>query len=30
MGFGEHILTTEVPNKPALDFLDAYYEKQRR
>jgi para-nitrobenzyl esterase len=29
MGFGEHILTTEVPNKPALDFLDAYFEKQR-
>jgi para-nitrobenzyl esterase len=29
MGFGEHILTTEVPNKPALDLLDAYFEKQR-
>ena len=24
MGFGERIATTEVPNKPALDFLDAY------
>lgn len=29
MGFGEHILATEVPNKLALDFLDAYFEKQR-
>jgi len=29
MGLGEHIETTEVPNKPGLDFLDANFEKQR-
>jgi para-nitrobenzyl esterase len=27
MGFGDKIDIIPVPNKPALDFLDAYYEK---
>ena len=27
MGFGDEIKVIPVPNKPALDFLDTYYEK---
>jgi para-nitrobenzyl esterase len=30
MGFGDTIEVKPVPNKPALDFLDAYFEKQRQ
>jgi para-nitrobenzyl esterase len=31
MGFGEeHIETTQLPNKPGLDFFDAYFQRQRR
>jgi para-nitrobenzyl esterase len=30
MKFGDHIQTTEVPNKPGIDFLDAWMEKQRK
>jgi len=26
MGFGDKIEVIPVPNKPALDFLDGYYE----
>ncbi len=30
MGFGEqHIEATQLPNKPGLDFFDAYFERQR-
>ena len=30
MRFGDHMETTEIPNKAGLDFLDAYFEKQRK
>jgi para-nitrobenzyl esterase len=30
MLFGDHIQTTEVPNKKGLDFLDMWFEKQRQ
>ena len=30
MRFGDHMETTQVPNKDGLDFVDAYYEKQRK
>lgn len=29
MGLGDHIETTQVPHKPSLDFLDAYFARQR-
>jgi para-nitrobenzyl esterase len=29
MRFGDHMETTEVPNKAGLDFLDAYFEIRR-
>jgi hypothetical protein len=30
MGFGDKVEVVPVPHKPALDFLDAYFEKQRK
>jgi len=30
MGFGDKVEVTPIPHKPALDFLDAYFEKQRK
>jgi para-nitrobenzyl esterase len=30
MGFGDAIEVKPVPNKPALDFLDGYFERQRQ
>ncbi len=30
MRFGDHMETTQVPNKEGLDFVDAYLEKQRK
>jgi para-nitrobenzyl esterase len=30
MGLGDHVERTEVPNKPALDFLDTYFQRQRK
>ena len=29
MRFGDHMETTEVPNREGLDFLEAYFEMQR-
>jgi len=30
MGLGDRVEVTPIPHKPALDFLDAYFEKQRK
>jgi para-nitrobenzyl esterase len=30
MGFGDKVEVTPIPHKPALDFQDAYFEKQRK
>lgn len=30
MGFGQRIAPTEVPNKSGIDFLDAYFQRNRR
>jgi carboxylesterase type B len=30
MGFGDKVEVTPVPHKPSLDFLDAYFEKERK
>jgi para-nitrobenzyl esterase len=30
MGFGDKIEVTPIPHKPALDFLDTYFERQRK
>ena len=30
MDFGDKVEVTPIPHKPALDFLDAYFEKQRK
>jgi para-nitrobenzyl esterase len=30
MGFGEKVEVTPLPHKPALDFMDAYFERQRK
>lgn len=30
MGFGDQVQLMSLPHKPALDFLDAYYERKRR
>ena len=30
MGLGDDVESTKTPNKPALDFWDAYFEKQRK
>jgi para-nitrobenzyl esterase len=30
MRFGDKVEVTRIPHKPALDFLDAYFEKQRK
>jgi hypothetical protein len=28
MGLGDDVESTKTPNKPALDFWDAYFQKQ--
>ena len=30
MGFGDEVKVMPVPHKPALDFLDTYFEQQRQ
>ena len=30
MGFGDKVEVTPIPHRPPLDFLDAYFEKQRK
>jgi hypothetical protein len=29
MGFGDEVKVMAIPHTPALDFLDAYFERER-